>query len=306
MNGIIILKVKKTNVASLIAAGVAIGLAGLVAVIWLYSFDGSTSAGVTLKAPPKIDAANLGLPTPERKEYPPIPSPPAVRQRNAVSLAGAGVGSEGYAPKILHALGVGTPADALAAANLIVVCREADRSIEILHRLKAENTIKKIDIGYVRAIEISQAEQRACQTVTPDLLAARPQLLFKAIEGKQFGAAATYVSEVQATTGIEPARQALVGAALRADAEQGDKQAVAWLAFRAAEFGVSEVDRRAYLLANKVIFGKGSSWPKSYFSELFEDHFESQPSLSDAQRAQAERKSQALVEAYERRKLTNP
>ena len=78
------------------------------------------------------------------------------------------------------------------------------------------------------------------------------------------------------------------------------------LAFKAAEFGVSEVDRRAYLLANKAIFGKGTSWPESYFSELFEAHFGSQPAFSDAQRAQVETKSQALVEAYKRRQLPKP
>lgn len=163
------------------------------------------------------------------------------------------VGSEGYGPTIMVAIDACKPEQCVEAANLIEKCRNIGRDAELVHKLGADPSMQKINAGYVKTVEWVQAEQRRCQTVTPDMAPVRGQLLLKAVEGGASGAAASYINEMRDKGGIDPAKRGLVLSALRADGRAGDTGALILLFTGDADFSETALDRRAYKLAFQVI-----------------------------------------------------
>ena len=207
-----------------------------------------------------------------------------------------------FGSKILHAAGPGSADDAMVAARLIFVCRDVDKNLEIIFKMKSENTVKKLDSGYLTVIKITQVEQRACQTVTPDLLNLRAQLLLKAMDGNVVGAAAQYIGETLLHGGINPAKKQSVLASLRSDAESGDKPSLFFLTVKGRDYSLSDLDFHAYQLAYKTITSFRANAIDMSLAEHAEKIAADLPLLDSNLEEQMKLKARSMVKAYERRR----
>ncbi|UDF35906.1 UNVERIFIED_ORG: hypothetical protein LHJ69_02220 [Shinella sp. XGS7] len=185
----------------------------------------------------------------------------------------AAIGSEGYAPHIQAALDSGSAAAAYQAVQQLNRCQRVGGNIEGARKYATQTAGLSAEkashaLSYVSYLE---AEQRRCQTVTPQIEALRTPLLLKATLGGETGAAADYIKTAPQADLTQPDRQAQVLDALRADALRGDESAMRALAKASTlPFNVPPSLRRS---AEYAWLQTQLNWYQSQEGEWFESRF---------------------------------
>lgn len=201
---------------------------------------------------------------------------------------GRDIGSEGYGPYIREALEATDPAMAMLALRRIAVCG-MNAEIQAGHeRLKSDPRLPAKLLAEM--IEHYRADERRCQTLTPEIAALRPQLALKAMRGGAIGGAAAYARAVnfQPSDELRP----VLLAALQRDAQAGDRDALMTLAMPRMIQGLPAFDQRVYVLALRSLEADSS------MRELFEwvQRFGPNSDLPAADEARAQAAARALVE----------
>lgn len=202
--------------------------------------------------------------------------------------SGRDIGSEGYGPYIREALEATDPAMAMLALHRIAVC-PLNAEIQAGHeRLKSDPRLPPKLLAEM--IEHYRADERRCQTLTPEIAALRPQLALKAMRGGAIGGAAAYARAVnfQPSDELRP----VLLAALQRDAQAGDRDALMTLAMPRMIQGLPAFDQRVYVLALRSLEADSS------MRELFEwvQRFGPNSDLPAADEARAQAAARALVE----------
>lgn len=221
--------------------------------------------------------------------------------------------------EIQDALAQGTPTGALAAAELIDRCIQADRRVAAFFEAQSQQSFQDVlakkmlslfGLDERQLVEHMQREQRNCQGLDAQTRVMRPALLQKALDAGVEGAAARSLEWLVETQGdkADPVRLQALRQAVRGEAEAGSMGAIYALASDKLSTGLSDEARHAYLLATDRI---EDSWaqdeekaafvkPVLALKHLFGDRA-ADPSLTPQQLQAAEQQALRLFEAYKRR-----
>ncbi len=137
--------------------------------------------------------------------------------------------------------------EALNAVHLLMRCRSSQELRNIVDREKSKGRLSTERI--VRLIEISEEEIRQCQTVTPLMNSWESTLLRRVAVSGETGAASLYVRQVDFVLPADIKSE--VVARLQADAKKGEVGALADVILHSDAFGLSKVERRAYIIAGE-------------------------------------------------------
>lgn len=173
-------------------------------------------------------------------------------------------GAENYGEQIRQAAESDNPQAWLKAAQQISACGSVARSLDFIH---AEKSAVPAELGK-EAIESFEAEARRCQTVTAQQQAMQVELYRKAIQHKVPGAAYASLGSLgkKPTT---PADKSLLLEGLRSEAATGHSRTLLHLAiFGKAQFGLSAIERRSYVLAVQAIGSKSEQEKLKLFTPL--------------------------------------
>lgn len=224
-----------------------------------------------------------------------------------------------FVREVQEALAPGTPAGALAAAELIGRCLEADRRVADLFEGQNQQAFQDVLMKKVfglfgfdekTLIEHAQREQRNCQGLDAQTRAMRPALLQKALDARTEGAALRYLEWAVETQGAkaDPAQLQDLRSTIRSEADAGSINAIYALASEKLPMTLSPDARHAYARATDLI---EDSWaqdetmgqiakPLLAMRQLFGSR-EVDPSLTREQLQVAEAQARRLFEAYKRR-----
>lgn len=214
-------------------------------------------------------------------------------------------GSEGVGPHISAVIEKKDGSRALAAVLALERCRNIDNMVAGVFRAKEANTKTDLNGGYIQVVNMLQGQQRACQTVTPQIDSLHNQLLVLAVESRQRSAASRYLLQQDELARSRPDIFAIALDLLRKDADSGDLQSMWLLSLRAEEYGASEHDRAAYGAATHQILRRDSREVVSSMPQGFEGLFNNMSehkSVTAQQRSYIAAKTRSLVEAYEKQK----
>jgi hypothetical protein len=238
---------------------------------------------------------------------------------SAPTPAAAGVKGRDLVGEIREALAQGTPAAALAAAELIERCMQADKKVAELFAARDEHTFQDVlaqktlslfGVDERTLLDHMQREQRNCQALDAQTRALRPALLKTALEAGADGAAAHYLQWLVETqgAGADPKQIEALQQTLRSEADAGSVSAMYALAGERLPTGVTPAARQAYVRATDLIedswaadgamggFVRKMRAVKQLFGGSTVD-----PSLSPEQLRAAEQRAQRLFEAYQGR-----
>lgn len=221
--------------------------------------------------------------------------------------------------EIRDALAQSTPTGALAAAELIYRCIQADRRVaeffEAQSQQSFQDVLAKKMLGLFgfderQLVEHMQREQRNCQGLDAQTRAMRPALLQQALDAGVEGAAARSLEWLVETQGdtADPMRLQALRQAVRGEAEAGSMGAIYAMASEKLSMGLSAEAKHAYLRATDHIEdGWGQDEERAAFIKpvlavrhLFDDRA-ADPSLTPQQLQAAEQQALRLFEAYKRR-----
>lgn len=251
------------------------------------------------------------FPTPQ---VPLVPVPAAVYSSDPKPLgsvpmaSGRMPGAEGWGPHIRHALEQGTPQLAYDASTQIFVCENTAELVERIEKRRAVTVSAKESNSLTDLLASYLDDQRACQTVTPDIVALKPLLVRKAALGGVFGAAASCLSET--TCADMPADdKARLFAALKADATKGDEHSLYTVSMRLGDPSMPDDERQVFVLAYKMLQARDSQLIQlaPFLKEMgpwakdMQEAWGARSSFSTPPTEEMRRQADAIVKAYEQR-----
>lgn len=169
-------------------------------------------------------------------------------------------GSEGWGPHILHALEQGTPQQAYDASTQLFVCEKAADLLAQISNKRAVTTDPRQSSGLTALMASYMDDQRACQTVTPEIFAMKPLLVRKAALGGVFGAA-DKCWLLSGCADIEAAQRETLFAALQADARKGDEGSLFTLAIGLGKSAMPDDQRQVFVLAYRTLQAREAHLP---------------------------------------------
>lgn len=239
----------------------AIGLLALSAYgAWVLFGPAPTSASLLLL---NTSGAAPAVAQSDRPAEPPEQAASPARGEPLASRPSPPPMAENYGEQIRQAAESDQPQAWLKAAKQISACGSVARSLDFIH---AEKSAVPAELGK-EAIESFEAEARRCQTVTAQQQALQVELYRKAIQHKVPGAA--YASLGSLGKKPTPADKSLLLEGLRSEAATGHSRTLLHLAiFGEAQFGLSAIERRSYVLAVQAIGSKSEQEKLNQFTPL--------------------------------------
>lgn len=255
-----------------------------------------TSAGARAGSAASVQADALvgrQAGTAPRASAPATGAPPAASAGASSRLAdrlttGRNIGSEGYGPYIREALEAADPDMAMLAVQRIFSCSINPEFQAGHERLKSDPRLPPHLVA--ESIEHYRADERRCQTLTPEIAALRPKLALKAMQGGAIGGAVAYVHA--ANFQLPDDLRAPVLAALQRDAQAGDRGALMTLSQPSLFPELTAFERRVFTLAEHALesgthLGELLNWIRN---------FHAGPGLTETDEARAQAAAKALVE----------
>ena len=160
------------------------------------------------------------------------------------------IGAEGYGPHVLEALESKDPQAVARALGWVERCAVAESTLDQIQKLRAERADMNPAVA-AEAINRVQADQRRCQTLTPELVARVRELAFVAMQAGQRGAAYPYVEAMKFAPPDAEKPQLL--RSLNLDARAGDLRAMSVLARHGRDWGLDARDAEVYALATELL-----------------------------------------------------
>ncbi|MCV2359691.1 hypothetical protein LNV08_11990 [Paucibacter sp. TC2R-5] len=209
------------------------------------------------------------------------------------------IGSEGYAPHIDRAHLGDDPKSAWQAVTWLQQCAINNTNEQHFQLILDSATLPKDAAAAIaQQLQDTRVEGRRCQTVVAQHRALLPALALKAMRGQVVGAAAVYAGQVNFST-LEPAMQAELGGAIRADAGAGDAMTLLNTALSGKAWGFSDEERLSYL-AVYASLGPGNL---AHLKGLLQNGaITNMAPPTDAQKAQAEVAAQKLIDGIKARR----
>lgn len=169
----------------------------------------------------------------------PMPAP--------IAAASPTIGSEGYGPHIERTHLSDDAKAAWQAVTWLQLCANNNTHEQHFQFVLDSATLPKEDAAAIaQQLQTTRAESRRCQTVVAQHRALLPPLALKAMRGNVTGAAAVYAGQINFSA-LEPAMQAELSSAIRADTGAGDAMTLLNTGLAGKAWGFNDEERLTYL-----------------------------------------------------------
>lgn len=214
-----------------------------------------------------------------------------------------------YAPVIQSILDSRDGKRAMYAVQKLDWCENIDSLAETAFNRKDTVEEARLRTAYAQVSAHFQEEQRACQSLTPELKSSRTELLKLANIEKTPGAGYKYLALGKGIEAHDPEAWSAALANAVADAKAGDEHSIQILALEGANYRIPKEDQWAYAIAAGAIQngeqGFGSEMANQLIRQGFTNATPPSGTPSDVVK-RVEMEAQAIVDAYRSQRSKRP